>query len=370
MEDTRVARDGRAYTEQEFLEFYGSSGPEMWASAYYAGNPFGNSAERPDAEEPVAFSFDDLCRLPRELGHGGKEACQAQRQLRDVCLSRSMWEIDLTSNTRAYNWKQLLKSIPVETSRDLIGAGVVEFKFRLLRTVLDRNYLQNTGDGQRHVFEICSVGGHRWHLHFHLGGKMDKLECFRPTACGASLWLGSAARPAGEQNPSWTVRSLLEPPWTLPYIMDITADSPKLTLVGRSELEMALDTVLAFYCLPWEAEDASASVGAVDITSNDVLPWARWLGSVYTQMQEDLIEDGLVKVFALREIEHTHPSIAFRHPDRTVTHVKVVNKVKYSKESSELASRLFANASVATTSWLELRGPRSRLAHLFPWSPS
>ena len=215
--------------------------------------------------------------------------------------------------------------------------------FRLLQTVLDHNYLQKDHWGQKHVFEFCCRGGNRWHLHFHQGGDMDKLQCFSALPAGlTSLWLApssSAVRPAVELNP----------PWTFEYIVAITADSPAKK-VERREAQMALDTFLEAY-----HPARAGGTGAVDITNNAVFNWARFLRNVNTR--QEIIGTGICKVFAVREFAEAPARIVFCHPEDTVTNVKVLPRVSHWSEGcSWYTEPLFANASIAAMSWLELRG--------------
>ena len=55
----------------------------------------------------------------------------------------------------------------------LIGDGVVRFSFRLLRDVMDHNYVKKDS-GERHVFEIMCANGDRRQLHFHKSGRMEE----------------------------------------------------------------------------------------------------------------------------------------------------------------------------------------------------
>ena len=63
--------------------------------------------------------------------------------------------------------------MPEDKSEPLVGPGVVKFNFRLLQNVRDPNYIK-IDSGERHVFEILSVDGTRWQLHYHKKGSMDK----------------------------------------------------------------------------------------------------------------------------------------------------------------------------------------------------
>jgi hypothetical protein len=54
----------------------------------------------------------------------------------------------------------------------MIGTGIVSFKFRLLQGERDHNYIKKDS-GEKHVFEITTLDGSRWQLHYHKNGKQD-----------------------------------------------------------------------------------------------------------------------------------------------------------------------------------------------------
>ena len=130
--------------------------------------------------EPVLLSWDQLVAMPamrKRAGRGGGAACVKQRHLRAFCFENNIRQVDLSNSD--YDWRLLLKTKPSIGRKDVIGPGVVSFMFRLLDDI-DWNYIRYVGIGhynkhaedmgERHVFELSSANGDRWHLHFHHRG--------------------------------------------------------------------------------------------------------------------------------------------------------------------------------------------------------
>ena len=131
--------------------------------------------------EPVLLSWDQLVAMPamrKRAGRGGGAACVKQRHLRAFCFENNIRQVDLSNSD--YDWRLLLKTKPSIGRKDVIGPGVVSFMFRLLDDI-DWNYIRYVGIGhyskrpvgdmgERHVFEMSSANGDRWHLHFHHRG--------------------------------------------------------------------------------------------------------------------------------------------------------------------------------------------------------
>ena len=128
-EPVRQAADGKFYTKQEFLSWYGQQGEATWSKAEAktggaseptgsASEPAGSaskpagSASEPSGASPQNFLFtqEDLRNWRGEQG-GGKQACLKQRELRGRLLATTdVREADLTFSD--FNWKGMLKSLP------------------------------------------------------------------------------------------------------------------------------------------------------------------------------------------------------------------------------------------------------------------
>ena len=267
--------------------------------------------------------------MPRAQGGGGKAAAAEQRRLRQYCLAQGIFSVDLSSSP--YDWRQLLKCLPEDKSRALVGPGVVEFSFRLLQGVKDHNYVK-IDSGEKHVFEICGADGARWHLHFHKHGSLDKPFLFAsPNLATGST--SSAAQPADQLNLPCTVDDILN-----------LAKHPG-TPVGRMEAAMAMDVLLEHY-LP-----SSSTSGAVDITSTNVFPWHQWLRNIVRN--REIVGPGIVKVYAFREAATADAEMAFLHPDGSATFVNPESRKKTFRLES--GSTQLHQAPVATDSWLQLR---------------
>ena len=206
--ETRIANDGRPYTRQQFEAHYGSRAESYWqratpcsavqpastntsapaasvalppAAQGSAGPPASSNVSDPDASaaspramqgsaaqpaevameavvprQPVLFTWGHFMQLQHGTGQGGTAACTEQRRLRALCLEQGIYEIDISHGD--YDWRQPLKSLPERKAQMLIGDGVVRFIFRLLRDVMDHNYVKKD-PGERHVFQvICAIG--------------------------------------------------------------------------------------------------------------------------------------------------------------------------------------------------------------------
>jgi hypothetical protein len=266
---------------------------------------------------------------------GGNAAWKEQQQLRRYCLEQDLWEVDLSRSS--YDWRQLLKSMPPAKSCGLVGPGVIKFSFRLLRNVVDHNYIKRDS-GERHVFEIWCADDVRWHLHFHKNGSMDN-PVYVP------LTLASAAQPAHMASVAQPAVEL-HPLWTFDDIMSATAHASPA--VGKNEVSMALDVFLNFYC-----RTGAGAVGAVDITSQEAFPWARWLRNVVTN--REIIGDGIVRVFAFRETTDSAAEIVFCHPNDTCTHVQPRKRIQCERKGCWRSEPVFMHAIVASESWMRLR---------------
>ena len=222
----RVARDGEAYSYQQFVDYYGHErGDSMWQSCHVAEVPEASASEAqdcgasqpadpPDAfirseteasdalqlaisETPFVLTYSHLRNLPGHAGCGGQQACMKQRELRQFCLEQNLRYVDLTDGS--WDWKQLLKNQPAAITEELMGPGVKGFSFRLLDGVRDQNYVKPNDKGDKHVFQIDRVDGSCYHLHFHKNGSMD--TPLRGSSQGNHVDmtpLGGASQPAAQ----------------------------------------------------------------------------------------------------------------------------------------------------------------------------
>ena len=102
-----------------------------------AAQPAAITASQPEQQD-ILLSWNELDAMRSAKGCGGKAACQEQRRLRKHCFDHGHWDVDLSKGE--YDWKQLLKALPSSIGKELVGAGIVKFSFRLLRNVRDHNY--------------------------------------------------------------------------------------------------------------------------------------------------------------------------------------------------------------------------------------
>ena len=92
---------------------------------------------------PSVCTFQEMQEMQPVKGVGGKLACVKQRELRQVCLQSGLFEIDLTQSWP--QWRQVLRALPPNMQRLIIGDGIVLVKFRLLKGCRDPNYANKWG---------------------------------------------------------------------------------------------------------------------------------------------------------------------------------------------------------------------------------
>ena len=207
-------------------------------------------------------------------GMGGKAACVKQRELRQWCLRNNVFEIDVTETWP--EWRAVLRALPWNMQRLIIGNGITRVKFRLLQGVRDPNYAK-MDSGERHVFEILRVDTSAVHLHYHKNGSLDDPVHVDPIVMPQNANSG-ASQP------------------TAPVI----APSPSQPLIGRREAVLAL-TVLLNAC--W-----NNGAGAVDITDGQAFDWKRFVANTMEHLEIAAMK--LEKVFALRTEDSGSPKLA------------------------------------------------------------
>ena len=200
----RVALDGKPYTWDEFVKYYGNAARECWDKASPAdeesesvsagdarqlavhaadgGAPQPGPAASSDASQLAVIAssqaqplgcvctYAQLAATRREPGFGGKMAWAKGKELRKECMGSNIFEKDLT-----FNWPELrkcLRAMPDGMQQLLAGNGIAHFKFRLLKGKRDANY-RSQDSGERHVFEILRIDGTAYHLHYHKSGTCD-----------------------------------------------------------------------------------------------------------------------------------------------------------------------------------------------------
>ena len=309
----RIAKNGEAYTWQEYREYYGDHALQHWEEAIdpavanesgggYKASQRAANENTPDAdahqhqqnhgdasqlasdpavadgaemptEQILALqsvcTFEEMQQVEVVKNMGGKAACQKQRELRQECLESGVYEIDVTHTWP--EWRPVLRALPTNLQQMIIGNGIAQVKFRLLEGKLDPNYFRKNDSGERHVFEIKRVDGSYVHLHYHKNGKLDDpvvhgtIDLPQNASSGAS----QPTAPSDEPSPS-------EP------------------IIGRKEAVMAL-SILLNNC--WRNENS----GAVDITDGHAFDWRRFIDNSMEQRQIDAMD--IERVFALKSSE-------------------------------------------------------------------
>ena len=226
-------------------------------------------------------------------GMGGKAACEKQRELRAMCLSTGSFHIDLTND--AWNWRDVLRSMPAAMQAAVVGPGVTQFSFRLLKNELDHNYAR-IDSGERHVFEITRGDGSTCHLHYHKNGNMDPPrypgppEASLDTASNRSVTQPAGISLGGGADP--TVYSAIH---------ILTPNSHIEQPVGKNEAHVACHRLLAL----------APQAKGIDVTDSVGFPWQRFLRT--QQGGRDIIGPGVSQVCVVPRAKG--PSLAFFRTD-------------------------------------------------------
>ena len=194
-------------------------------------------------------------------GMGGKTACQKQRELRTSCFAQGIFEVDLSNSD--WPWQSLLRALPAQVGANIVGPGVVAFKFRLLEGVRDHNYAR-VDTGEKHVFEVLRVDGSACHLHFHKNGKMDA-PTFHNT-CGVLPPAGHGLLPPANRGvlPPAESRAAGDAPPVYKSENNLVHET---YAVGKNEARAACARLL----------DAYPGAQSIDITDEVGFAWKRFL---------------------------------------------------------------------------------------------
>jgi len=233
-------------------------------------------------------------------GQGGKHAGNKQRELRTRLLDRGEYEHDLTRG--AWDWKSVIGAQLPDVQKLLVGSGIVKFSFKLLSGVTDANYMTRDA-GYRHVFEIKRVDGSCYHLHFHKDGKHDSPSCFPcPAAVNDSRATQPDAKPYQRHH--------------IDYTNDITVvnSAVETPVIGRNETVLALSLMVGAV-LALSPDDTAVDI-AIDITDGQSFNWRRWLQN---KLSQEIVNDGLAKVFVVRQKSDKETYIACCRTDKTYT---------------------------------------------------
>ena len=280
---------------------------------------------------PSVCTIQEMEAMKKVQGIGGKTACAKQRELRAECMENGTMEIDLTETWP--QWKATLRALPLEMRRQIIGAGIAKFKFRLLAGVRDGNYAK-IDSGERHVFEILRVDTSAVQLHYHKNGSMDDPEPVDPIVRPQNANSGASQPTAPFIAPSPETPSGSQP------------------VIGRRQAVMALNAVLNA-C--WQDRP-----GAVDITDEVGFPWKRWVAN--TMENRQIVAMDIDKVFALRPADSSHAMLAIC---TTSTRWQILNPNQtvykdprqpglHDMSSNWRTDPLLSQARVVPTSWMRL----------------
>jgi len=234
---------------------------------------------------PVVLTCDQLKAMPHVSAHQGKFACEKQRELRAELLTSGTYEHDLTHSD--WPWRDVIRSLPKELHKILVGPGVTMFTFKLVRNEIDPNYAQMRNDsGERHVFHIRRTDNVAHHLHYHKDGSLDDPAKSRHTITVQNT---SPGNPIIRQEHFTSVDyGALQP---VGFDMRSIVPGPN---VGRKEAASACTTLLEVCGFPGVPV-------SVDVTDELAFPWRRWLlHQPYNITGPNLTPHNIVKVFICR----------------------------------------------------------------------
>ncbi len=299
----------------------------------------GNSA----ADDPSSDVIQ-LTELRHVPGIGGRQACQKQRELRQLLLDQDAYDHDLTNDS--WPWQSIIRAQPLQVQQLLVGPGIQKFSFRLLRGVLDTNYAR-TDAGYRHVFEIRRVDGSCYHLHYHKNGKCDKPSLIPSThnpvtGSGASQ---PAVAPYQLHNIDYTHDAPL-----VRHARELLMETP---VIGRNEASMACSLIVQECTSLGGINVIGALDIAVDITDGQTFAWRRWMhNQIYAH---EMIGPGLVKLFVVRWRHDTRIQIACCRTDNTYTLKSVSDKKMPETLVDWTNAPIFRSPWVVPRDWMEMR---------------
>ena len=93
-------------------------------------------------------------------GMGGKAARLKQRELRQMRLETGIFEMDITDTWP--EWRPMLRALPNNMQQLIVGHGITQVKFRLLKGVRDSNWAKKDS-GERHVFKTVRTDRSKMH---------------------------------------------------------------------------------------------------------------------------------------------------------------------------------------------------------------
>ena len=246
-----------------------------------------------DGPLQALLTLEELSNRAPVQGMAGKAACAKQRELRTECLETGSFDVDLTNG--AWNWRDLLRSMTQEMRAAVVGPGVTQFSFRLLRNVRDSNYARRDS-GEKHVFEITRGDGSTCHLHYHKKGNMDPPSYSGPPE--ASLDTASnrgVTQPAGTSLGGGADQTV----YTASHIL--TPKSHEPDTLGKNEAHSACHYLL----------NADPQAQSIDVTDGVGFPWKRFLRT--QQGGRDIIGPGVSRVCVVPRPKG--PSLAFFRTD-------------------------------------------------------
>ena len=304
------------------------------------------------AHRPILLANDGMhakqaciSNAANEARAGGKHAYLTQQALRQYCLQHDVWCVDLSNqnewpvpNLQRFDWKTTI--LLCDKRSELIGDGITNFCFKLLRNVKDPNYPkpQDPSDtGERHVFECTNVNGNVWHLHYHNNGKYDTPY---QIPYRKSIW------DFAEWNVDENSDGFDECNITLSCADILNSYPEHNTPLGCKEFATALTKICS--------DDSKI----YDITNMKAVHWHRWLKNLQSTDTVDYIGSGIVRVYAYNQGEKA--TIMFAHPGNTSTLVELTHghakarRPKYKVPNTQEHLRYFSDVVQTKTSWLRM----------------
>lgn len=300
--EKRTARDGRDYSYQEFVIFYGSSrAPSKWHEALPVAKPIapGTAADG----KPVLLRVEDIEPLQRATRLAAEFSTQKNRQdiarsalesaIRDGCAT----PIPLDELFQGMGWREYIAWH--KEARKIIGEGVVDATAETIQGVKDPNRY-----GQLRIdFVVYRADGSYCRLHPGTKTASDaKVRYFEAVATEHARG-STATEHAGV--------GLAQHRWTslpaMPFNMEAVATIPQSDRIGKE---------------PAYAMLSQLSAGRLPTDSDSFFPWWLFVANL-GHKTEEVIDCGITAAELLPSIDSTEVRLKFTRMDQSEINIGI-----------------------------------------------
>ena len=300
--EKRAARDGRDYSYQEFVIFYGSSrAPSKWHEALPVAEPIapGTAADG----KPVLLRVEDIEPLQRATRLAAEFSTQKNRQdiarsalesaIRDGCAT----PIPLDELFQGMGWREYIAWH--KEARKIIGEGVVDATAETIQGVKDPNRY-----GQLRIdFVVYRADGSYCRLHPGTKTASDaKVRYFEAVATEHAR-VSTATEHAGV--------GLAQHRWTslpaMPFNMEAVATIPQSDRIGKE---------------PAYAMLSQLSAGRLPTDSDSFFPWWLFVANL-GHKTEEVIDCGITAAELLPSIDSTEVRLKFTRMDQSEINIGI-----------------------------------------------